>query len=361
MPTRIDAAAEAAHEEIANAVGQIENNLSQPSANNNQLPSPLFRDEVQQQEMRYLDGLLSGKKVQKSQSEVAAAAAADAHQYKECIHQPNRSKIASILSPYDRKDDDENQQSTSSGQASSHSVKQNEPQKIHNKQMNQNNNGFKSKRSNGTPISESGSIGHKLHTKISGLIRHNNKQPAKPNNSKRHTHNQKRARTAAPSRNKRCQMNHKLIKRAQLSSRRVISKMVRLGRRCTQNLTTIKNAINKSVARAMANAHSMLEETSVRNGKSVRNTLDLSMKINVNDNKKVGSVNHAGQARTGAKEGGTAATAASSSQNHSSITVPPKKAFSLAPSWMLGGTERMSSKAVSMVQKTIRSKNVMKR
>eukprot|EP00578_Thalassiosira_sp_NH16_P021563 CAMPEP_0181084682 /NCGR_PEP_ID=MMETSP1071-20121207/4822_1 /TAXON_ID=35127 /ORGANISM="Thalassiosira sp., Strain NH16" /LENGTH=91 /DNA_ID=CAMNT_0023166425 /DNA_START=516 /DNA_END=788 /DNA_ORIENTATION=- len=42
--------------------------------------------------------------------------------------------------------------------------------------------------------------------------------------------------------------------------------MVRLGRRCTHNLTTIRNAIKSSVAKAVANAHTMLEENIATSG-----------------------------------------------------------------------------------------------
>mmetsp|Transcript_33071 Transcript_33071/g.69604 ORF Transcript_33071/g.69604 Transcript_33071/m.69604 type:complete len:374 (+) Transcript_33071:99-1220(+) len=361
MPTRIDVAAENVQEEISNAVEQIENNLlasqsSCPSSHDDaQLPSPLFRDEVQQQEMRYLDHLLLGKNrptdgtVQQSQSEGAAA---DGHKkYKESFGTspkvqppPNRSKIASILKPYDRNDDDEKKQSHNPNQASMPSQNRDESQHMHNKQPNQNDSKRSSIPNLGNPFS------HRLHEKVSKLIHHH--QPPKNNNKR--NYNQKRARTAAPSRNKRRQMNHKFIQRAQLSSRRVVAKMVRLGRRCTHSLTTVKNVVNQSVARAIANAHSMLEETSVHNGVShVKRGQD----ININENNKVGTVDNAGQAKIRAGEGDTA-TVASSSQNHSSVPVPPKDAFSMTSSWMLGGTERMSSKAVSMVQNYTRNEKV---
>lgn len=142
-------------------------------------------------------------------------------------------------------------------------------------------------------------------------------------------------------------MNHKLIQRAQNSSRKVITKMVRLGRRCTQNLTTIKNVINHSVAKAIANAHSMLEETSTHNGMS---NAQRGQGIQFSENRKVEAVKES-------KEGD--ATAASQ-RDHSSVRVPPNDAFTLTPSWMLGGAERMSSKAVSMAKKTIRNARAIK-
>ena len=57
MTTQVDVAAAAAHEEISNAVDQIEKNIACHDDGGDD-GSPLFRDEVQQQEMRYLDGLL---------------------------------------------------------------------------------------------------------------------------------------------------------------------------------------------------------------------------------------------------------------------------------------------------------------
>ena len=59
-------------------------------------------------------------------------------------------------------------------------------------------------------------------------------------------------------------MNYKVIQRAQRS---LGIKLVKLGRRCTRGLTTIKHAIEQSVARAL---HSMLE-----NGKTY-SVVDLS-------------------------------------------------------------------------------------
>ena len=123
--------------------------------------------------------------------------------------------------------------------------------------------------------------------------------------------------------------------------------MVKLGRRCTQNLTTIKNAINHSVANAIANAHSMLEDTSTHDGMP---NAPRGQGIKFSENGNVEAVKES-------KEGD--ATAASQ-RDCSSVRVPSNDAFTLMPSWMLGGTERMSSKAVSMAKKTIRNARAIK-
>lgn len=91
-------------------------------------------------------------------------------------------------------------------------------------------------------------ISRKLHNTISNLIHRSSNKPNKKNTNKKQT------RTAAPSRNKRRQMNYKV------TQRKIITKMVKLGRRCTQSFTTIKHKIENSVKQAIRNAHSMLEQ-----------------------------------------------------------------------------------------------------
>jgi len=347
MPTRVDLAAKSAHAEISNAVKQIENNLTSSSPSNSSMPSPLFRDEVQQQEMRYLDRLLLGEKssatgnlVRQSREVVAGGAAGD-NPNKE---QPssNRSKIASILSPSNRKDD--------------HITKQDDPQRINNKQQ------FKKIGTRNTPNKSSNTsdtISHDLHNKMSTLI-HRKNHP-KESKTTSYGHRPKRSiRTAAvPSWSKRHQTNQKLIHRAQLSSRRVISKMVRLGRRCTRNLTTVKNVIHHAVVMAVARAHSMLEETSHCNdGMSSAMKGQRGSSVDENSRNAKTAVVSFGLPNSDPKE--RDAVTSASLKGPASVRVPPKDTFAFAP-WMLGGTKHMSSKAVSMAKRTIHNERAMKR
>ena len=361
MPTRVDVAAEAAHEEISKVVKKIESSLESQSRSDgdDELPSPLFREEeVQHQEMRYLDRLLLGKKpaskdgLHQSRSSRPATGDGKHCQYKERfggspqVHRrTNRSKIASILSPHNRTDDVEKKQVFSGVKESYRSQRQEETQNIHNKKPDRN----KSNRSNtpnhsqGTTISRK--LGLQLHEKMSGLVR----RAQSGKNSKRHTQNKKHAHTAAPSRNKRRQMNHKVIQRAQRSSRRLIGKMVRLGRRCTHNLTTIRNAIKSSVAKAVA--HTMLEENIATSG--VPNANGGEHNSNVHGNMKVKKLREAGGlGGNKTKETGKSSIALSSQSQSSVPPIPPNGAFVLASSLVLRRTERMSSKAVSTVHET---------
>mmetsp|Transcript_34702 Transcript_34702/g.63815 ORF Transcript_34702/g.63815 Transcript_34702/m.63815 type:complete len:230 (-) Transcript_34702:195-884(-) len=190
--------------------------------------------------------------------------------------------------------------------------------------------------------------------------------PAKTNQKKSKStsygHHPKRSiRTAAvPSRSKRRQTNQKLIHRAQLSSRRVISKMVRLGRRCTRNLTTVKNIIHHGVVMAVARAHSMLEETShCNNGVSSPNKGQGGSNVNENSrNVKTAVVSFGFQNSYQTERDAVTST---SLKDPASLRVPPKDAFAFAPSWMLGGTKHMSSKAVSMAKRTIHNERATKR
>lgn len=275
MPTRVDVAAEAAQNEVSSAIEQIENNLASESQSappsldvTNNLPSPLFRDEVHQQEMRYLDSLLSGKKPAASSEnkqleskglEEGKLGSGSGHSPRQ-VQPTHRSKIASILSPYDRRDDEDDAQNkppqrnieatslhspkngTKTTRSSSQEQKQS-PVKTPNrpKQNNQRSNLF----------------GHKIHATISNII-HRRQQKSQKSKGGRY---QKGTRTTAtPSRNKRHQLNNKLIQRAERSSRRVITKIVRLGRSCTQRFTTLKGVIHQNVKKAMDDVHSMLEE-----------------------------------------------------------------------------------------------------
>jgi len=332
MPTRVDVAATAAHKEISNVVERIETNLAaaQSSPSSQDVSSPLFRDEVQRQEMRYLDRLLLGDGHMSQRKEGTATGG----------NQCKGSKIASILSPYDRRDDDGESRTPSGNTQNKHSPKRSSSQKPRNKHPIENN----------LP-NQNDSFGHKIHDKISTFIRINQPPKKKPaaNN------HQKRTRAAVPSRNKRQQRNQKLIQRAQLSTRKVINKVVRLGRRCTRNLTTIKNYVHLTVAHAMANAHSMLEETCHGHSPISSARRHINLNGNPNRKRKPDSLGSTGSMKTSAKQS-TAANA--SLRDNSTVRIPPMDAFSFtaAPTkWVLGGKEYMSSKAVLMAKKTIQN------
>lgn len=294
MPTRVDVVAEATQHEILNAVEQIETNLASQSSSlptsqrqtEDDLPSPLFQDEVQRQEMQYLDRLLVEKRssfvdddgLQTSQSKGIASdhekiSGSDSNRSKVRfgpsspmqIRQPNHSKIASILSPYDRRDDDEcdTQQGTNNdGITGAQEQTNNASHLMNNNSCNQPKQKPVDSGKNTPNSYNQHTIGRKVHAKISNLIYWASKQQSKSTKFKhRYNHNQKTSKTSTPSRNKRRQLNNKLMQRAQRSSRRIVTKLVKLGRRCTKNLATVQNAIHDGVKKAMLHAHSMLEET----------------------------------------------------------------------------------------------------
>lgn len=285
MPTRVDVAAEAVHEEISTAVEKIQTNLHTSDANSDtvhQLPSPLFRDEVQRQEMNYLDGLLLRKKscedddcaMQKSHlskrgdgadrnySNHNLQVSKESVGFKQPqIQPPGQSKIAYILSPYDYKDDDEREGHVSQRRSSFQAT--DAGQKMHTKHSaRQNENSPNRCTSLKQPLKQQrNAISRKLQNTISNLIHRGGSKPSKKNTTKR------QRRTAVPSRNKRRQMNYKV------TQRKIITKMVKLGRKCTQSLTTIKHTIEHSVKQAIRNAHFMLEQ---RNNNTSCGVIDLS-------------------------------------------------------------------------------------
>lgn len=291
MPTRVDAAAEATHREISSTVKHIKNNIkinttttSSPfkmmmladQKNNpththcttkhttNQLPSPLFRDEVQAQEMKYLDGLLGKKNDDDDSAQV------DIQQLPS-----KQSRIASILSPYKSYTDDSNEvlekQSSSFGGSSQQAYTYRSPQKQKqgatslqhtcNKPIqNKNNSPLRNK--------FGGNISNVIH-RCSSSLRSTTCSSTKGNAKQRRQNQSSNKKVRAHKRGGRQKMNYKVIQRAQRS---LGIKLVKLGRRCTRGLTIIKHAIEQSVARAL---HSMLE-----NGKTY-SVVDLSNANNV--------------------------------------------------------------------------------
>ena len=241
MPTRIDVAAKDAHKEI----NEIKNNTkssslstvggSNPNLNKEQqqLISPLFRDEVQHQEMQYLDGLLmeenkkSSEEVDgKKKSELSSALQQQQHQ-SEVQYQ---SKIASMLKPYDYKDGDEKKKLQPMDDKKSCSTSHDDiPQS-----QNDNSNkyfrvGACSTNSKSTAASnQQKTIRNKVRGTLSNLI-HRTSQPNKKNKQRQYSNNKKSQRkTATPSRNKR---KRQLIN-FKGTQKRIITKMIKLGRKC---------------------------------------------------------------------------------------------------------------------------------
>lgn len=123
--------------------------------------------------------------------------------------------------------------------------------------------------------------------------------------------------------------------------------MVRLGRRCTRNIATIQNTIQDSVARAVASAHSMLnDDTSsvadmnqaAKGWRALRRNDDAKMMTLVLDSVEqlklcIVPRDAEGQCvRTNRK-------CASVPQNDAFASgSPPKDAFASRSSWVLGGS-----------------------
>ena len=304
MPTRIDVAAKAAHKEI----NEIKKSLSTVGGSNpnlneeqQQLISPLFRDEVQHQEMQYLDGLLmeenkkssevDGKKKSeltptyhqphysfysevdgKKKSELTPTLQQQQHQ-SEVQYQ---SKLASILKPYDYKDDDEKKKLQQFDDKKSCSTSH---KGIPQSQNDNSNKYFRvgaySTNSKSTAASnQKKTVRNKVRAKLSNLI-HRNNQPNKKNKRQYSNINNKKksygTTTATPSRNKRKSqmLNFKGTKK------RIITKMIKLGRKCTRHFTSIKHSIENVVLQAIHKAHSRLEQHQHNSSNGV---LDLSQR-----------------------------------------------------------------------------------
>jgi len=271
MPTRIDVAAKAAHKEIDEIKNNIKSSLStvggggsNPNLNEEQQQpiSPLFRDEVQHQEMQYLDGLLMEENKKSSEKVYGKKKSEPSPALQQQSEVQYQSKLASILKPYDYKDDDEKKKlkpldDKKSCSASHNGIRQS-----------QNNNSDKyfrvgacSTNSKSTTTSnQQKTIRNKVRGTLSNLI-HRNSQPNKKNKQRQYgnINNKKksyRTTTANPSRNKR---------RSQLlnfkgTQRRIITKMIKLGRKCTRHFTSIKHSIENVVVQAIHKTHSMLEQ-----------------------------------------------------------------------------------------------------
>ena len=317
MPTRIDMAAKAAHKEIDETVGGNTNTNKEQQ----QLISPLFRDEVQHQEMQYLDGLLMEEN-KKSSDEVDGKKKSELSPTLQ-QHQSEQyqvSKLASVLKPYDYKDDDEQKKKLQLlDDKKSCSASHNDTRQSQNDNSNKYFRlGAYSTNSKSTAASsQQKTIRNKVRGTLTNLI-HRNSQPNKKNKQRQYSSNinnkkkSYRTTTATPSRNKR---------RSQMlnfkgTQKRIITKMIKLGRKCTRHFTSIKHRIEKVVVQAIHKTHSMLEQHQHNRSNGV---VDLSQRT-------MGSAR-----RYGDKNRGNNSKAKGSSTSHQKPSVPPNKAFYLTP------------------------------
>jgi len=322
-------AAKAAHKEI----DEIENNINSTVGNTNkeqqQLISPLFRDEVQHQEMQYLDGLLMEEN-KKSSEEVDGKKKSEpspALQHQQHQSQIYQSKLASILKPYDYKDHDEKKKLQKFDDEKSCNTSHNGiPQS-----QNDNSNkyfrvGACSTNSKST-ANQQKTIRNKVRGTLSNLI-HRKSQPNKKNKQRQYSNNKKksqRTKTATPSRNKRKSqmLNFKG------TQRRIITKMIKLGRKCTRHFTSIKHSIENVVVQAIHKTHSMLEQHQHNNSSGV---VDLSQRTMGSARRRYDSGNSSSNSRDGDKNRGMVdSKAKGSSTSHQKPNVPPNTAFYLTP------------------------------
>ena len=324
MPTRIDMAAKAAHKEIDETVGGNTNTNKEQQ----QLISPLFRDEVQHQEMQYLDGLLMEEN-KKSSEEVDGKKKSEPSSALQKQHQSEvqyQSKIASILKPYDYKDDDEKKLQQSDDKKSCSTNHNGTPQS-----QNDNSNkyfrvGAYSTNSKSTAASsQQKKIRNKVRGTLTNLI-HRNKQLSKKNKQRQYSSNinnkkkSYRTTTATPSRNKR---------RSQLlnfkgTQKRIITKMIKLGRKCTRHFTSIKHSIENVVVQAIHKTHSMLEQ---HQHNSSNGAVDLSQRTMSGTRRRYDSSNTSRDKNRGI----VGSKGKGSSTSHQKPSVPPNNAFYLTP------------------------------
>jgi len=327
MPTRIDVAAKAAHKTI----NEIKNNIKSSSLSSNdgntndeqqQLISPLFRDEVQHQEMQYLDGLLMEEnKNRKSsedvdgneKSEPSPALQQEQHQ----SQTQYQSKIASILKPYDYKDDDEKKkklQQLEDNRSFSSSHKGIRQSQNDNSNKHFRVGAYSTNSKSTTTSNQQKTIRNKVRGTLSNLI-HRNSQSNKKNKQRQYSNNKKKSqcKTATPSRNKR---------RSQMinfkgTQKIIITKMIKLGRKCTRHFTSIKHSIENVVVQAIHKTHSMLEQHQHNSSNGV---VDLSQRT-------MGSARRYGDKKRYMVD----SKGKGSSASYQKPSVPPNKAFYLTP------------------------------
>lgn len=332
MPTRIDVGAKAAHKEIDEIKNNIKSSLStvggggsNPNLNEEQqqqLISPLFRDEVQHQEMQYLDGLLMEENRKSSEEKSEPSPALQQQQQSEVQYQ---SKLASILKPYDYKDDDEKEkklQQLEDSRSCSTSHKG-----IPQSQNDNSNKYFRVGACNAnskSTVNQQKTIRNKVHGTLSNLI-HRNSQPNKKNKQRQYSssNNKKKSqrKTATPSRNKR---KSQMIN-FKGTQKRIITKMIKLGRKCTRHFTSIKHSIENVVVQAIHKTHSLLEQHQHNSSNGV---VDLSQRTMGSARRYDGNTS----SRDGDKNRGMVdSKGKGSSSSHQKPNVPPNNAFYLTP------------------------------
>eukprot|EP01082_Thalassiosira_pseudonana_P010158 g8912.t1 g8912 contig34:424672-425744(+) len=230
MPSKIDSAAEEAQQEISKSVQQIQDNLSsrlapqQPSAasqspsgaataTDDRYSSPLFRDEVQQQEMRYLDQFFFGKRGGDiscglsggNSTSINGGSFSQMNNVNVAGAEESQSKIAAILRPHCYEDN-------------------------HDAMVTYN------------PW-EDGIRAHTGEGFVDARVSTNTQQKSSQDT---YSLNEQTSSTYATSTEHPSQTCHEMVK---------------LGRQCTQNMFNLSNAVHGSVRRAIVNTHSFLEES----------------------------------------------------------------------------------------------------
>lgn len=304
MPTKIDTAISQAKLEISAAV----EHAASTAADDEQDLSPLFRDEVQRQEMRYLDIFLSPERPDSSSSltESKDADKSTIGVGRDACNNLNRglndepselSRIAKLMGPNNYHDS---------------------PLPV--AQM------------AGNDCEERQSVEIITHSQSKSAASNLNTSHAQPHSETRRsaqvsnqTHNKTAIKRPTPSMNKRRQFNHRLLQKAKLKSREVATTMIRFANLCTRNATSLSQMIRGSVGTAVRKIHVLLEEKEDYSG----HTHASSKASDIRD-----------QYRSSASQSGQ---------------VPPMNAFSFAPKWT--GVNVMKQQAKDYVDKSLLSAN----
>lgn len=229
MPTQIDAAISTAKQEIAAAVD------AKAITADKQKLSPLFRDEVQRHEMRYLDTFLSSDRHKSSSLTEELNSRTDNNSELGRTHtgtfshvlnyQPDElSRIAKLMRPnihHSPEPADCADSTTNDGNITS--------------------------RKDGTTSDMTSSVHRQTNNGTRQTI-------AKSKGSK------VTSKRPIPSINKRRQNNHRIMQKAKLKSHQVITSMIDFGKRCTLNASSLSNMIKGSVRNTALRIHALLLE-----------------------------------------------------------------------------------------------------
>lgn len=352
MPSKIDSAAEEAQQEISKSVQQIQDNLSsrlapqQPSAasqspsgaatatDDDRYSSPLFRDEVQQQEMRYLDQFFFGKRGGDiscglsggNSTSINGGSFSQMNNVNVAGAEESQSKIAAILRPHCYEDNHDAMVTYNPWE---------DGIRAHTGE------GFVDARGETTTTTTCNNSTIQTRSYTDGktqLLHVDNdrndsfKQSVNPiprqSTQSQRILNRSQAKTPIPSTNKR----RRLMQRAQNTRRRLVTNLVKLGRQCTLNMFNLSNVVHGSVRRAIVNTHSFLEETAP--------------KERMNGTRKKHRV-----ARRGRVERSHGNRSASTTAVHA----PPLRAFSFCTAWLGTSSNELTEKAVAFVQKSVRN------